>query len=115
MVAQYSAPGGVRPRGRLLAGAVCSILVTALVAAGCSAAGRPAGRPASRPGEAAASDWVCRPRPAAGPCPSSPAATAVTAGGTLNPATWPQSASASKFDCFYVHPTDSLAKTANTG
>ena len=33
----------------------------------------------------------------------------------VRPATWPRSALASKFDCFYVHPTDSLAKTANTG
>jgi len=39
----------------------------------------------------------------------------VTSGGTLKPTTWPHSAMASKFDCFYVHPTDSLAQTANTG
>ena len=42
-------------------------------------------------------------------------ATWVMATGTEEPGTWPRSALASKFDCFYVHPTDSLAKTANTG
>ena len=31
------------------------------------------------------------------------------------PATWPRSALASKFDCFCVHPNRHLAKTANTG
>jgi len=87
----------------------------ALVAAGCSAAGRPAGAPANGPGEPAAPVWVCRPGQTADPCASDLAATAVTAGGTMNPATWPHSAMASKFDCFYVHPTDSLANTANTG
>jgi len=45
---------------------------------------------------------------------SSPAATAVTAAGTREPATWPRSAQASKFHCFYLYPTNSLAKTANT-
>ena len=59
--------------------------------------------------------WLCRPGQTADPCAHSLAATTVTAAGTLNPATWPHSAMASKFDCFYVHPTDSLAKTANTG
>ena len=112
---QHSAPGGVRPRYRLLAGTVCSALVIALAAAGCSSAGRPAGTPANRPGEAAGPAWLCRPGQAADPCASNLAATTVTAGGALKPATWPDSALASKFDCFYVHPTDSLAKAANTG
>jgi hypothetical protein len=61
---------------------------------------------------------VCRPGQAADPCASSLAAktvTAVTANGTLRPATWPGSALASKFDCFYVHGTDSFATTPNTG
>jgi hypothetical protein len=31
----------------------------------------------------------------------------------VTPATWPDSAAAAKFDCFYVYPTASLAKTAN--
>jgi hypothetical protein len=42
---------------------------------------------------------------------SSLAATTVTASGALAPVSWPGSALASKFDCFYVHPTDSLAVT----
>ncbi|HTW10808.1 MAG TPA: DUF3089 domain-containing protein [Acidimicrobiales bacterium] len=40
--------------------------------------------------------------------------TAISAAGTLKPATWPRSALAPKFDCFYVYPTESLAGTGNT-
>ena len=58
--------------------------------------------------------WVCRPGQAADPCASNLAVTAVTAAGTVEPATWPRSALASKFDCFYLYPTNSLADTANT-
>jgi hypothetical protein len=57
---------------------------------------------------------VCQPGQASDACAYNLAATAVTAAGTLKPATWPRSALASKFDCFYVYPTNSLAKTANT-
>ena len=32
----------------------------------------------------------------------------------MKPATWPSSATASKFDCFYVYPTTSLTGTGNT-
>jgi hypothetical protein len=73
-----------------------------------------AGEVASRGGAVV---WLCRPgeAKAADPCAYSIAATTVAAAGTLRPATWPRSAGASKFDCFYVHPTDSLASTANTG
>jgi hypothetical protein len=67
------------------------------------------------PRQGAALVWLCRPGQASNPCASSLAATTITAAGTLEPATWPRSALASKFACFYVHPTDSLAKTANTG
>ena len=61
--------------------------------------------------------WLCQPgqAKATDPCAYNLAATAVTAAGTLKPATWPRSAMASKFACFYVHPTDSVASTANTG
>jgi hypothetical protein len=61
--------------------------------------------------------WLCQPSQATAtnPCAYNLAATTVTAAGTLKPASWPRSAVASKFDCFYVHPTDSLAETANTG
>ena len=58
---------------------------------------------------------MCRPGQAADPCASSLTATAVTASGAVVPANWPRSALASKFACFYVLPTNSLAKTANTG
>ena len=109
-----SVPGRVGPRCRLLAGAVCGALVMVLVAAGCSSAG-PAGAPANRPGEAAGPAWLCQPGQAADPCAHGLAATAVTAGGTVKPATWPSSAAAAKFDCFYVYPTVSLAGTGNTG
>ena len=43
-----SVPGGVRPRCRLLAGAVCGALVMVPVAAGCSSAGLRARRPTGR-------------------------------------------------------------------
>ena len=80
--------------------------------------GEPAGGTSNGAGQAASQAagpvWLCRPGQAIDPCNYNLAATAVTAAGTLKPATWPRSATASKFDCFYVHPTDSLAKTANT-
>jgi hypothetical protein len=107
-------PGRPRPRCRPLAWAVCGALVLALAAAGCTSAGRPPTvTPASRTDPAPV--WLCRPGQPADPCAASLAATTVTAGGAVRPATWPTSELASKFDCFYVHPTDSLAKTANTG
>ncbi len=106
----HGAPGEARPSYRLLAAAI-GVLVMALAAAGCSAAGRPG----NGPGRAADLAWLCQPGQAADPCTASLAATAVTADGTLRPATWPSSALASKFACFYVHPTDSLAQAANAG
>ncbi len=109
-----------RPRSRLLEGAVRSALVLALVAASWSSASPPAGASdvrAQAASQGAALVWLCQPgqAKATDPCAYSLTATAVTATGTLEPATWPRSAMASKFDCFYVHPTDSLASTANTG
>jgi Protein of unknown function (DUF3089) len=71
--------------------------------------------PGQAAGQAGAPIWVCQPGQLADPCTSSLAATAVTAAGTLKAATWPRSVFASKFACFYVLPTNSLAKTANTG
>ncbi len=70
-----------------------------------------AGQPA---GQVASPIWLCKPGQAIDPCNYNLGATAVTADGSLEPATWPRSATASKFDCFYVYPTVSLAKTANT-
>jgi hypothetical protein len=109
-MAQYSAPGAVRPRRRHLPRTACGALVLVLVTAGCS----PASRPASPPSQAADVVWVCRPGQAANPCASDLAVTTVTADGTLQPATWPHSATASKFDCFYVHGSDGLTGTGNT-
>jgi hypothetical protein len=103
----------VRSRCRLLAGAASGALVLALVTAGCSPAHPDAnapGRTAGQPGPV----WVCRPGQAASPCASNLTATAVTAGGTLQPATWPRSAAASKFACFYVHGSDGLTGIGNT-
>jgi hypothetical protein len=100
------------PSRRRLGGVLGSVVVLALVTAGCSSAGRPAGTP-TKAGHATSLVWLCQPGQAADPCAYNLAATTVTADGTLKPATWPHSAMASKFACFYVHPTYSLAKTAN--
>jgi hypothetical protein len=98
-----------RPRHQLIAGAVGGVLVMTMALA-CSSAGA-AGAPATTTGAA----FLCQPGQAADPCTSSLTVSAVTAGGTVMPATWPQSAAASKFACFYVYPTASEAKTANAG
>ena len=103
------------PRRKLFGGVLCSALLVALVTAGWSSGSPPAGASSEVPRQGAALVWLCRPDQASSPCASSLAATTITAAGTLEPATWPRSALASKFACFYVHPTDSLAKTANTG
>jgi hypothetical protein len=84
------------------------VIAAGLIAGGCSSS-------SSGSNTLAGPVWLCRPGQAADPCAYNLAATTVTAGGTLKPAVWPHSAMASKFDCFYVHPTDSLATTANTG
>jgi Protein of unknown function (DUF3089) len=107
---EYSAPGVIRRRYRLLAGAVCGVVALVLVTAGCSSASPPSGTP----GKEAGLVWVCRPGQSASPCASSLAATTVTADGTLEPAPWPHSAMASKFACFYVHGSDGLTGIGNT-
>ena len=89
------------------------VIAAGLIAGGCSSSSSGSSSSSSR--NQAGPVWVCRPGQAADPCATGLAVTTVTAGGTLKPAAWPQSALASKFDCFYVHPTDSLAETANTG
>ncbi|HTW97148.1 MAG TPA: DUF3089 domain-containing protein, partial [Acidimicrobiales bacterium] len=111
-----------RPRPRVLGGACCTALVVALLTVGWSSAGQLGGRAGPAAGKAAGKAagrptgpvWVCRPGQAADPCASSLAATAVTAAGNRDPATWPHSAQQSKFACFYLYPTNSLARTANT-
>jgi Protein of unknown function (DUF3089) len=110
-------PNRVRSRCRLLGGALRSAVVVALLSVTWPLTSPPTGAsevPGHAANEAAGPVWVCRPGQAADPCASSLAATAVTAAGTREPATWPRSALASKFDCFYLYPTNSLAKTANT-
>jgi Protein of unknown function (DUF3089) len=120
-VAGGAAPARIRlplpVRATRLAGAVCGVLVMALVIAGRSAAGRPAGAPARTPGQAAGPPWLCQPGQAPDPCAGNPAVSAVTASGTVRPAARPSSAAASKFACFYVNPTTSLTQTGtgNTG
>jgi Protein of unknown function (DUF3089) len=99
-----------RARRRLVTSAVGAALVLGL-AAGCA----PAAAPARAPAQAAAPAFVCQPGQAADPCVSSLTVSAVTAAGSVTPTTWPQSAAASKFACFYVYPTASLARSANAG
>lgn len=110
---------GARPRWRFPAGALRSALVVVLMTSAWASASTPAVASSDVAGRVASQEagpvWVCRPGQAGDPCASSLTVTAVTAAGTREPATWPRSALAPKFDCFYVHPTDSLAKTANTG
>jgi hypothetical protein len=109
-------PSRARPHRRVLGGVLGSVVTLALVTAGCSSASPSAGAPSKAAEPAAGPVWLCRPGQAADPCASSLAATAVTsvtAGGALKPATWPASAAASKFACFDVLGTGSLADTGN--
>ena len=111
-----SVPSRARPRRRLLGGALRSAFVVSLVTVSViTSASPPAGALSKAPAQGAGLVWVCRPGQAANPYAASLAVTSLTAAGTQKPATWPRSAVAAKFDCFYVHPTDSLAKAANTG
>ncbi|SRR5579862_2403792 len=89
--------------------AAVAVIAAGLIAGGCSSTSS-----TSSAGTTAGPVWLCQPGQAADPCAGSLAATTVTASGALAPVSWPGSALASKFDCFYVHPTDSLADTANT-
>jgi hypothetical protein len=108
---QCSAPGlAARPRYRLLAVAVGGALVMALAAVGCSSARTPAGTPSAGAGLV----WVCRPGQSVNPCAANLAASAVTPSGTVQQASWPRSAMASKFACFYVHGSDGLTGLGNT-
>ena len=108
MSRQARTAGARRPA---VAGAAL-VIAAALIVGGCSGSSSSSSSSSST---LAGPVWLCRPGQAADPCASDLAATTVTAGGTLTSASWPHSAMASKFDCFYVHPTDSLAQTTNTG
>src|SRR5580704_17180247 len=100
--------GTTSARRPMVAGAVL-VIAAGLIAGGCSSSSG-----SSSSGTLAGPVWVCRPGQAASPCADNLAATTVTAGGTLQPATWPRSAAASKFDCFYVHGSDGLTGIGNT-
>jgi hypothetical protein len=89
------------------------VIAAGLMAGGCSSSSSSSSNSSSS--TSAGPVWLCQPGQAADPCSYSLAVKTVTAGGAVESATWPRSAVASKFDCFYVHPTDSLANTANTG
>jgi len=102
-------PRAAWPRRRFFGGALCSALVLALVTAGWSSVSPPAGA-----STAAGPVWLCQPGQADDFCAYNLAATTVSAAGALAPANWPRSDVASKFACFYVHPTDGVATSANT-
>lgn len=110
--ARHRVPGAARLSRRQFAGVAFTALAIALTTIGCSSTS-PHARQAGTPGAVAGRVWVCRPGQAANPCASSLGATTVTATGTLQPATWPHSASASKFACFYVHGSDALTGMGN--
>lgn len=59
-----------------------------------------------------AANWLCLPG-RADACRSDQTATAVAAGGTTSVAPW-RAAKAPKIDCFYVYPTVSLDRSANS-
>lgn len=88
------------------------MLLATLLTTGAAASGPPSAGASSGKRDLV---WLCRPGQSANPCSYSLAATAVTTKGALESAVWPHSANAAKFDCFYVHPTDSLSSSANTG
>jgi hypothetical protein len=96
-----------------LAGVPSAVAVKAptSLAAAASSGRRPFGRPTT-------TVWLCRPGTAHDPCAYPPTVTAVQADGTRSSASFPPAVSpsaASAFDCFYVYPTVSQEKTANTG
>jgi len=92
---------------RLAVAGAALVIAAGLTTGGCSSS-------SSGPSTPAGLVWVCRPGQTADPCASSLAATTVTAGGTLQLASWPHSAMASRFACFYVHGSDGLTGIGNT-
>jgi hypothetical protein len=92
-------------------GGLALVALVALVAAVPVAAGAEAKATRSTPSRTV---WLCKPGQADDPCMSDLRATTVTASGStaVVPATAP-TATASKFDCFYVYPTVSAQTTPN--
>ena len=117
--AGVNGPSRARSRYGLVGGAARTAFAVALLTTGWTSVGPLAGAGGAvgreqASGRATGPVWVCRPGQAADPCTSNLAVTAITAAGAREPARWPRSALAPKFDCFYVFPTNSLANTGNT-
>jgi Protein of unknown function (DUF3089) len=100
----------------------------ALVAAACSTSSSPSSTTGTKAARSTTTTtisalsgstvWLCKPGMVNDPCAYSPTVTAVYANGAQGPSSFPASSQASnpsKFDCFFVYPTVSQAKTANTG
>lgn len=88
-------------------------MALALVASSCSSAGLSTSR-AAVVGNAPV--WLCRPGAATDPCASNRSTTEVQAGGaqTALPSSDRVTPMATEFDCFYVYPTVSDQKAANS-
>jgi hypothetical protein len=103
---------GARGRRRLFGGFLGVALVLALVTGGCSSASPGPAAPGKPAGQATGPAWLCRPGQSPDPCAGNPAISAVSASGAVSPGAQPSSAAASKFACFYLNPTTSVAQTA---
>jgi Protein of unknown function (DUF3089) len=109
---------GTEPRRRPFGRALRSALVVGLVTVASSSRSPSAGATNELPSQAGSPTWLCQPGDAPDPCAPNPAATTVTAvmaNGGVKPATWPGSAEASKFDCFFIYGSASVAGIGNTG
>jgi Protein of unknown function (DUF3089) len=101
--------------------AVVAVVVATLVVsvAGAPPSGATASSGRLTPGASSTGTvWLCRPGLVNGPCAYPRTVTAVQADGTTTAASFPPAASPSApsaFDCFYVYPTVSTEKAANTG
>lgn len=90
-----------------------ALVAMGVLAAACNSGSKPAASPATTaPGEQGPV-WLCRPGSPSDPCASNLDATVVTATGarSVQPASV---ATSSPFDCFYVYPTVSTEKSANS-
>ena len=82
-----------------------------LVTAGCGSSTKPAAAPAKS--QSARTVWLCKPTVPGDPCARDLAATVVNPNGSRR-AQAARPAAGSRFDCFYVYPTVSSQKTANS-
>jgi hypothetical protein len=100
-------------RWRRRAAAAFAVAGACAVLASCSAA--PESVPAATPASAGTGIvWLCRPGLTPDPCQSDRAATVVQASGARSLVRPLASASASRFDCFYVYGTVSVQHSANS-